>query len=859
MPAGWKTISVRSTEHKRDKTGRALPPRRARKRFLRVGVAQFFLLCAMAAPAAADEMFYNPRTTYGETGILDMPSARTAPEGEIAFTVSALQGTQHYNASIQILPWLEASFRYSHIIKLFDVPPLTTGLYDRSFGMKIRLFQETRNLPELSLGFRDILGTGIYAGEYLVATKRFYDDYDVSLGVGWGRFAQSNALPNPFASIFSSFKTRNATNPTTGVVDFGEFFHGPKIGVFGGAIWHTPIDDLNVLVEYSSDRYDLERQFGVLKEKSPVNLGLSYRLYDSVVFSAGWYYGASFGATVTVAADPTTALAPLRLGPDVPDAVIRTPQEQARSLELLVARNAPVKPGFAANAPWVNIADSSGKSDLELVGALLSEGAGVRNAEKDGHTLVIEATLTHAAHAQCDSYAQIAAGLDQVLDTVAVSDLDDPSGKVVFCGINRPASLIVADGAAPSQAPAPRDPAAVRAKIIADIDGQDIRTEALSVEGDMLWLYFSNGKYGNESEAVGRVARVLMADAPPDVEIFHLVSVKRGLPMREFQIARSALERAATTYATVAELGDAVYSRPPALANPLLDRAEADTYPRLHWALGPGLREGLFDPDRPVQIQLYAAADASVDFTPRITLEGRVEANIYNNYNFNRLSDSLLPHVRSDASLYVQKGGNGVADLRLSYHDRIAPDVYVEARAGYLEDMFAGGGVQVLWRPEGERFAIGMDAYEVWQRNFDRLFGVQDYHVLTGHVSLYYASPWYGLNFNVHAGRYLAGDYGATFEITRRFQTGVEIGAFATFTNVPFAKFGEGSFDKGIIIHIPFEWALPIFSQSSYDLLLRSLTRDGGQRLEEDDSLYNETRPTSFGEFTNHADNVTAP
>ena len=104
-----------------------------------------------------------------------------------------------------------------------------------------------------------------------------------------------------------------------------------------------------------------------------------------------------------------------------------------------------------------------------------------------------------------------------------------------------------------------------------------------------------------------------------------------------------------------------------------------------------------------------------------------------------------------------------------------------------------------------------------------------------------------------------AGDYGATFEITRRFTSGVEIGAWATFTNVPFSQFGEGSFDKGIIIHIPFEWGLPIYSQSSYNLRLASLTRDGGQRLSGDDSLYEETRRTSDGEIAQHFDDFVEP
>ena len=95
--------------------------------------------------------------------------------------------------------------------------------------------------------------------------------------------------------------------------------------------------------------------------------------------------------------------------------------------------------------------------------------------------------------------------------------------------------------------------------------------------------------------------------------------------------------------------------------------------------------------------------------------------------------------------------------------------------------------------------------------------------------------------------------------MTRRCSSGVEIGAFATFTNVPAWKFGEGSFDKGLIIHIPLEWSLPIYSQSSYDLHMSALTRDGGQRLAGDDSLYDFTRRTSYDEIAQHMDDIVEP
>jgi hypothetical protein len=218
-----------------------------------------------------------------------------------------------------------------------------------------------------------------------------------------------------------------------------------------------------------------------------------------------------------------------------------------------------------------------------------------------------------------------------------------------------------------------------------------------------------------------------------------------------------------------------------------------------------------------------------------------------------------LPHVRTDILQYLSKGANGISYLSMDYQTRVSPEVFVDLKAGYLEDMFAGVGAQILWRPQGSRFAIGVDGYQVWKRNFDRLFGLQDYQVFTGHASIYYESPWYGMNFSLHAGRYLARDRGVTFEIKRRFATGVEVGAYATFTNVPFSTFGEGSFDKGIYLHIPLQWALPVFTQSAYNMNLRSLTRDGGQRLAGDDSLYYVTRSDSYNDINARLQDLVSP
>ena len=806
------------------------------------------LMVLRAPPAQAEQTFSTTYDTYGEIGLLDMPSAHMAPDGELALSVGDVGNSQRYALSFQALPWLSASFRYSHIVGLHSGYD-DWHYYDRSFGAKFRLFKEGNLTPDVSLGIRDVLGTGLYAAEYLNASKHV-GDFDLTAGIGWGRLAERSTFPNPFGYVFKSFKTRKASN-TTGLVNFGQFFHGPNVGVFGGIAWQTPIDGLKVLAEYSSDAYDGYVYGGSFKVRSPVNLGLAYRPSEAFAVSAGWFYGGTYGFTVNLSGDATSEPKTAeRLGPKVPEPAIRSRAEQQQALGFLLAEN-----------PWQqderrpHFRAASNRQDVDA--ALYSEGLGIRDVETDAATLIIDVASMSNARAQCAKYAQIASQAGSGFTTIAMSDLAASNGTVTFCPIaNRTSAIGIDDVDGAERRSGSSTP--FRDRLNSDMAGQGLFLEALSVEHGELWLYYSNGHYRVEDEAIGRIARLLMADAPPSVEIFHLVSIQASLPTQEVTIVRSALERTFAQDGSTAGLdrGITFGTAPrdnPALEHPLI------SYPRFSWSADPKLTQHIFDPNAPLQFQFYGQLLGDLEVSPGLTLGTMLTGNIWNNLTFKRAAGSALPHVRTDLLQYLKQGQNGIAFLGGIYRTRLSPDVYAELKAGYLEDMYMGAGGDVLWRPEGSRLAFGVDIYQVWKRNFDRLFGIQSYNILTGHASVYYRSPWYGLNFKLHVGRYLAGDYGGTFEITRRFSTGVEVGFYATFTNVPFHKFGEGSFDKGIIIHIPFEWTLPIFSQSSYDLHLSSLTRDGGQRLENDDSLYDETERTSDGEIAQHFDQIITP
>lgn len=834
-------------------------------------------------PARASDAIPLHHTTFGTIGLIEMPSARMMPDGQLSVSASFFKNTQRYNFGFQALPWLEVAFRYTGL-QHFSSNIKTD--YDRSYAIKIRLFDEGEYRPAFVVGSTDLVGTGIYSSEYIAASKRFFDDFDATIGMGWGRLGSTAALPNPFGLISQSFKKRRPSTGFGGKVNLGQIFHGHDVGLFGGVVWRTPVKNLSLIAEYSSDRYSRETASGAFRPHTQLNIGANYQLFDSLQLGVDWLYGESIGVTLSFDIDPTKDIYPEHIAPKPVAPVIREPKQQLQAIEkLLDERQKPA--GLAGRELWIRLPlapprDAAGR----FVDGLMAASGGVRDVEFRGAKLVIATDRDGDTPETCRSYARLAATYLRDVRTVAVQgvsrsevtcqilpqDVSMAAGPwqgtsllgPVVAPVRTAGTLAPEDGSAAGDGGnfAATDSSALRAAETAirrDATGQSIGIETLSLSATEATVYFRNTRYGSDAEAVGRLVRVLMKDAPADVEIFHLISMDGGIPMQEYQVLRSPMERAFAQHGGAAEIKQAFSVHYPEMDTPILDAGRAGTYPRFKWSVFPEVRESFFDPDKPVRFAVLAGLSGSMEVAPGLSLNAKLEANIFNDFRNGRLSNSVLPHVRSDFVQYYRHGANGIESLQASYRFRLAPSVFGLVKGGYLESMFGGVGGELLWRPENTRLALGVDLYEVWQRHFNRRFGFQSYHVLTGHVTIYYASPWYGLNFRVHTGRYLAGDRGATFEITRRFSTGVEIGAFSTFTNVPFEKFGEGSFDKGIVIRIPLDWALPVSTQSQFNIDLRPITRDGGQRLVGDATLYDETQRFSIDDLTDRWNEVTSP
>jgi hypothetical protein len=356
----------------------------------------------------------------------------------------------------------------------------------------------------------------------------------------------------------------------------------------------------------------------------------------------------------------------------------------------------------------------------------------------------------------------------------------------------------------------------------------------------------ANGRYFTQAQAIGRAARVLANTLPEQIETFEVESSVQGMTTSRVVLRRSDLEELEYSLDgswrsfVRADIEDADHTQAQTVAG---------LYPRFNWALGPYLEPTLFDPDDPVRFDVGVEASATFEVARGLVFSARLRQPVFGSLDEStRVSNSALPHVRTDAVNYTSQSDLAIKQLTAEYFVRPAPNLYGRVTAGYLETMYGGISGEVLWRPIGSALAFGAELNYAKKRDFDQLFGFQDYDIVTGHASAYYdfGGGWLG---QVDAGRYLAGDIGATVSVDREFNNGFRVGAFFTLTDVPFAQFGEGSFDKGIRVTIPVSWVAGTASKGSYSTTVRPVLRDGGARLNVPNRLFELTRGSQSREL----------
>ena len=249
---------------------------------------------------------------FGVGGVLDVPTARSPEENTFGATISRKDVVDIYALSYQILPRLEASFRYS-IFNPREIPGTPEGNKDRSFEVKYKILEETDVLPALAVGARDLLGTGVWSSEYLVASKSLAN-FDVSLGIGWGRLSERSIAKNPFIALSNGFSRRDSDFGLGGTFSVKSYFRGKEIGGFGSIRYSLPKWRLDLLASYSSDRYDYETSLGFINPVTPLSYGLEWEATPGVRLTVSKQQGDALALKISAAID--TGVAPPRKPPN---------------------------------------------------------------------------------------------------------------------------------------------------------------------------------------------------------------------------------------------------------------------------------------------------------------------------------------------------------------------------------------------------------------------------------------------------------------------------------------------------------------------------------------------------------------
>lgn len=387
----------------------------------------------------------------------------------------------------------------------------------------------------------------------------------------------------------------------------------------------------------------------------------------------------------------------------------------------------------------------------------------------------------------------------------------------------------------------PAEPAALAQRLEAEAG---YRVSALARRDDTLVVQAEQLRYRDTRRAEARAWPVLQAATAPDITAFALEEQRQGVTVTAVQADRAALAQALEPSDQPLPLASAVLPASAQTPAEVFWRAPPST---LRLSLDPYLSQGFGGVDNFYFYDLGARATAA--WQPGAS-ELRVSAlaSLLNNYDGFRTDPKPtdLPQVRTRIRDYLNQPLK-LDVLQASHRVRLGEDWFAQGYAGYLELMFAGAGGEVLYRPAGSRWAVGLDVNHVRQRDPFNELGLLPYGTTTGHLTTYVHFPeFHDVRLKVATGRFLAGDIGTHVDVSRRFASGMTLGAFAARTNVSAEQFGEGSFHKGLYLSIPLDLVTVRNTRTTGTLTWVPIQRDGGQMLNRATPLWSLTESRSL-------------
>tara|TARA_B100001121_G_C18700691_1_gene627800 strand:+ start:27375 stop:30266 length:2892 start_codon:yes stop_codon:yes gene_type:complete len=936
------------------------------KLFIFVPIVTALLVLIKPNISKADffQEFQPSASDYGGIGLFQTRSARFAKDSTFEFSRSYVPPYERWLVNIQILPWLEGTFRYTSIENrnfLGGNFIVGTTFKDRAIDFKFLLLEEDFLFPQVALGFQDFLGTGLFSGEYLVASKRF-GDLDFSFGVGWGYTAGSGTRDkeqpaglrrnNPFINFSDSFKSRSSGNRQGGSFAPGAWFSGDEISFFTGIEYFTPIKGLTFKIESDPHNYSSEPVGNDLDQSSNINWGFNYRGFNWLDVAFARQRGEEWMLRFGLRANLNDQGIPKLMDEPPNKLKVRKKTLSSRKSDIGVDPSN-IKKNDKKLQPWFydRYRPSNDNLRISTLRKILNEdGIDVIKLNfRDGSIFIEvfsefdERSIAQIISTHSDLYIKSIIvknknithefDINDLKNTLAIDNLfyqlNKSGWQVTEVKINQDVMIVyvipllgnfpvrtidkkfvilppgiknikittifentardittnvITDNRKDSLektrtqknydnfeiklkrnsknenessnfftqlrdaftggsslrklfgdgVPYKWNNSIIAENIISDLEEDEIKIKKILFKENIVTVHIFRGRYRTVPKNLGRVLRVVSENVYEDIETINLVLESPAGEVARFSIRREQFEKAILNQGSAQEVwSTASIERPKGSWSKDGEIFNNTLYPDMRWSIKPGIQQHIGGGDQFLLHQLFANVAAKISFADGFDIDAAFALDLFD--NFDRItipSDSRLPKVRSEIKNYLQTGKTTIRKLRVNYMFSPLTDIYTRLTAGYFEMMFGGFGAEVLYRPFGKRYAYGVDINYARKRNFDQLWGFQDFTTKTGHFNFYYNSPFYNINTVTHIGRYLAGDDGITQIFYRRFKSGISSGVWATITNIPFKTFGEGSFDKGFFINVP----LDLFStrENTFHGVFgfRPLTKDGGQMLD---------------------------
>jgi hypothetical protein len=384
---------------------------------------------------------------------------------------------------------------------------------------------------------------------------------------------------------------------------------------------------------------------------------------------------------------------------------------------------------------------------------------------------------------------------------------------------------------------------------------EGLSLQKASINENEYHVVLSQSLYRSTAEAAGRAVNIIDQISPDYVKSIKISELNTGLGMYSIIVPRDIYRRYKDSNSTsildnYIQTEGFIFTEDSYSYNPKTE------YPAVFNSMGPELLSQLGGPDGFFFGDLKWNFDSEIIFSRNLTLVSSFTYGLVDNMDDLKLpSNSVLPHVRTDIVDYLKESrGFSVKRIQFNYYNQISHSLYYKFAGGIFESMFNGYGGELLYRPFQRNFGLGIEAWRVFQRDYDQMFGTRDYNTNTGFITFYYQEPKSNVLVKLKGGRYLAKDSGITLDFSRIFRSGLRVGAFFSLTDISEEEFGEGSFDKGFYFWIPVEVFSNRNMKRAFGWGLRPVTRDGAQSLNYAHPLWGVTDPASDHRFRRRID-----